>query len=245
LVGGALTVRAVGQAPSGAALAPAAPPVSPAPRPRLSQQALLLSVGLAGLGFALGRVVGHGLFVVLYHASGGNVERPFDFASWMLGGAIGGWFTQWALRRVEPAFGRKHPWTVAGLWAACWGLAWLASRAISELLGEFGEVPYRLPSMLALAACGAIGGYVLGALWRSLDPAVTHRQVWIVAGGWALALFLSDVVRWGVIVSQGWGDAAWLTGWGLGGLAAGLVGGGVMLWQMVQNDPVFTSPARS
>jgi hypothetical protein len=71
-------------------------------------------------------------------------------------------------------------------------------------------------------------------MWHARFGGVSARQAAVIAAGWAGAWLLADVIRWAVINAFSGSNPAWIVGWTLGGVIAGLVGMGVTVGQLTR-----------
>jgi hypothetical protein len=234
---GLVTACFAGQASAGKAAAqPAGGPQPEGSRLPVPAAALTSAVVQAALGWGLARLAGHSLYVVLTTTilTNDKLFNLVDLASWIVGGALGGWLVARALGVVGLRSGHRWGRMGAWLWAGAWAVSFLVTVAMWDAAGELGLHAPSLPSAIGLMAGGAIGGLGLAALWNEKIGGVSARQAAIIAGGWAAGWLLADVIRWAVINAFSWSNAGWIGGWTLGGVVAGLAGMGVMLGQVTR-----------
>ena len=232
LLGGALIVWQAGQVRAGeAAVTAARVPVTRLLEVSLS--GLWLPIVFTAAGWGIARLLSSWLtFVGKTVLPTETFSNVLDFASWILGGALGGWLTGLALRRVEPSLNTKQLRRLLAAWAASWAIAWMLTLTIWMFVNDQGlEMAEYLPSTLSLVVGGALGGSLLAAIWKGFISGVNQRQVLLVASGWALGLASGNVLRYSILNALSGMDAGGLLGWAVGGAAAGLIGGAVMFWQ--------------
>jgi hypothetical protein len=241
LIGGAVTFWQLSEARANVGL-PTAQPVAAPRQMVIPLQAMWRSILLIALGWGIARGIGHGAYLLLNTLLPEDVfSNLLDLTSWVGSGAIGGWITWLALRRIEPAFGRNQILALAGGWAGGWAISWTASDAVWSFVSDLNkfdiEVNSQLPSAMGLAAGGAIGGYLLGTIWRGHIAPLRRQQVLIISLAWAVGWVIANSIRWTIIGFDDSSSINWLVGWSLGGFAAGLIGGAVTFWQLRQSHP--------
>ncbi|MCC6190306.1 MAG: hypothetical protein IT318_14840, partial [Anaerolineales bacterium] len=140
----------------------------------------------------------------------------------LLVGAASGAALGWALRRVEPAWTSKHIWLVVGGAAGATAISLALRVGLLAIVYDQELWDWEGPVVVVGAAVGgALGGYVLGVVWRSLRPAWGKGHVWRMAGAWAASL---AVAAWLASSRQS------IQGDVLFGAISGLLGGALSLW---------------
>jgi Caspase domain len=153
----------------------------------------------------------------------------------LLGGAfscaVGGGITGAVLQRETRGISRQGLAYLAGGWALAGGIGCSLAWYVDETRAYDGA-----PLVVALIPIivGAIGGYINSIIIRQNIPNIDINQVIIMTLGWLIGwlAFMGFllVLDWNTVAGSS--EIGYVVRFSTGGAVLGLVGGGVMLWQV-------------
>jgi hypothetical protein len=185
------------------------------------QSSRWLAVAIIAVGWALGR----GLAQVVLPADA-EPQRTLWLVNWLLGGVAGGFLTGLAMIRLEPGWRPRHAWQVAAGWAVAWTLMFVWGQLAREINAAVDlGAPDPALDLVAGAAGGAVGGYLMGLAWRAHRPGLARQEMRWLVSGWALSWGLGGALVH-LFADPGW---SWAAAWAVSALIAGAVGGAAVL----------------